>query len=261
MFLELVDIQIEWGKAGVHSVYTGQRRHQNLAHQNEPDEIGIDITQPSLRKIHEQDLFLVHDVAEIKRGLFLSDDRTHDVVSRKTSNFEVMYGTMFASDASPPAFAATSVQNCVTIGFLQREILRSRKALLASTRDTSTSVYRFRDLQGQAWWHCGNTAQTSDHLPFSYKKFFKDGEELIHHEYLLLRIARIVFEHVHTHRPLGVGRIKIHHILVAMLGNSREDILYVGTVRIDEAASFAILNILDDHVLEKCGLSPFRSGR
>ncbi len=60
--------------------------------------------------------------------------------ARKTSNLLVMYGTMFASAASPPAFSATSVQNCTTIGFLHREIFKSRNFLSAITRDTSRSV-------------------------------------------------------------------------------------------------------------------------
>ena len=47
--------------------------------------------------------------------------------ARKMSVLLVMYGTTFSSDASPPAFSATSLQNSLTIGFFDfsRQPLRN----------------------------------------------------------------------------------------------------------------------------------------
>src|SRR3989344_3161673 len=59
---------------------------------------------------------------------------------KKLSNLLVIYGTMLAKDASPPAFSATSFQNNLTDKFRQRESFRSLNALLDITLDISRSV-------------------------------------------------------------------------------------------------------------------------
>lgn len=55
-------------------------------------------------------------------------------------SFEVMYGTMFSSDASPPAFSACSRQNATTVGSLHFSSLAFLNSAFARTDGMSISV-------------------------------------------------------------------------------------------------------------------------
>jgi hypothetical protein len=76
----------------------------------------------------------------------LKDDFSWAIIGRiksfakKTSNLFVIYGTMFASSASPPAWVAIFSQNCFTIIFLQCFSFRFLKASSDKTLEISIIV-------------------------------------------------------------------------------------------------------------------------
>ncbi len=64
--LEFVDIQIERREVGAHRISARKRCHKELAHDDEPEQIGIPLSQTALGKIHQQNLLVINHLAELK---------------------------------------------------------------------------------------------------------------------------------------------------------------------------------------------------
>src|SRR6185437_8167548 len=77
----------------------------------------------------------------------------------------------------------------------------------------------------------------------------ENGEQLVDDERLLLGARGIVLEEVKRERAREVCRIEVNDVLIALRRDGGEDIKDVGSVRIDEAAALAVLDVLDDERL------------
>src|SRR3989344_1036338 len=78
--LEFVDVEVKRRRILRECIDAREGCHENLTYDDKPQEMRVDIPKTSFGKINEKDLSGVHDLSEIKRGFFLRDDGTHDVV-------------------------------------------------------------------------------------------------------------------------------------------------------------------------------------
>ena len=61
----------------------------------------------------------------------------------------------------------------------------------------------------------------------------------------------VVFKQIQPERPLEVRRVKDDHVIGALLGDERQDVVGEVTVRINHAHASACFNVLLDHLLEE----------
>ena len=92
--LELVDIKIKRGQCMQHLGGNVGARHGceiNLGDEHGAQQCRIDLAHAALGKVHNQDLFLIHDLPDVERGLGLADDVADERVAGKLPYF-ILYG-------------------------------------------------------------------------------------------------------------------------------------------------------------------------
>ncbi len=67
----------------------------------------------------------------------------------------------------------------------------------------------------------------------------------------MLRLPRVVFKEVQADRTFEVRWVYVHHVVVSLFRNAREDVDDVVSVRVDECNAVSIANILQHHVSQK----------
>src|SRR3989344_3017065 len=138
--LELVYVEIKRWQRIPRRIHAGKRRHENLPHNDEPQEVRIDVPQTPLREVYQENLLFVHDFSEIEGGLLLRDDRAQEVICHKHIKLARDVGHDVFKRLLAPRFFRDSLQNCAMRGFFACESLSSRNPLSESTREMSKSV-------------------------------------------------------------------------------------------------------------------------
>ncbi len=75
--LELVDVEVEPLAVTLRNICSRERGHIHFVDENQTKQLRVHVADLSLREIHEQHFAGVHNLANIERGLRLSDDIAH----------------------------------------------------------------------------------------------------------------------------------------------------------------------------------------
>ncbi len=75
--LELVDVQVEATTIFLWRIGTAECSHVHFVHKDETEQLRVHVSDFSFGEIHEENLSLVHHLANVKRTLWLTDDVAH----------------------------------------------------------------------------------------------------------------------------------------------------------------------------------------
>ena len=76
--MELIYIETEVFALILWDILPTHRRLLEFHHKNHTEKVSIDVTQAPLRKVHEENLFVVHDFADIEARFNLTKSISHD---------------------------------------------------------------------------------------------------------------------------------------------------------------------------------------
>jgi hypothetical protein len=86
--LELVDIEVKRPTIlDIGDVATAHRGELNLGHEERTEDAGVVFADETFGQIHDEDFAFVHDLADIERTLWLTDDVTDDGVCGEGADF------------------------------------------------------------------------------------------------------------------------------------------------------------------------------
>ena len=190
----------------------GKEQYRKLADDNQAEQVRIDVSQPVPGKIYQKYFFIVHYFLKSK------DDFSWAIIGRimslprKLSNLLVIYGTILVERFSA-GFFSTSFQNNLTERFFAPSQLKVAK------RFYWTSLWIFparccpsRVVHNQQRCISEILLKHRAAGDFHIKKLIEYAQQLVDDESFLLRIIRVVFQHIKPHRPVSSSRVKVNQI-------------------------------------------------
>jgi len=97
---------------------------RNLPTITSPNKLALSSPMRPFGQIDEQNLFGVHDLAEVKRRVLLRDDRAHKVVGRELVKLAGDVGTVVLKPLLAGRLLGDLLPKRFTIGFYIQQVLR-----------------------------------------------------------------------------------------------------------------------------------------
>jgi len=134
--LELIYIKVEWRIRCARVIGARERRHEELAHDDEAEQVRVLLAEAALGEINEKDLLRVHHLAELERGLLLADDGADEVVRGEVVEFVGDVGNDVLQRRFSSRFCSYLVPELVHDGVhALRELLAAELAVGEHARD------------------------------------------------------------------------------------------------------------------------------